>query len=406
MRHGTFRIAAAVTVLACAGAAAAGDVSNRIARRTYPSVFQAWNPADNMAPEPANVTLARHDLYWNAPHGLMRLAWNGSPQGLATNFTAASLTNAFHVRTNLWTMNSNLVFAAEIRYRDANTNWLGGTNHTWWLRDPTGALVYGWAEGNYVRLDFRKPDLRAQVATQARAVCEAGCDGVMLDWWDESEVFGGESMLPHRTNLLADIRAAIGPDKLILVNSNNRRTPVSAPWVNGLFMECYDTSTSQKWAQIEDTLVWAGAHLRPPRANCLEFWYHASRSDSNLMRAVTTLALTRSDGYCLFSDPNDLPTGDHLHNWYTFWDRSLGRPLGAGARQPDGSVRRDFDRGCAIFNTMGNPAVTTSFPRLMTSLATGLTSRQHVVNGADGDILLTAPFTSNDTPQATSHPLR
>ncbi|MBU4460275.1 MAG: hypothetical protein KJ579_06890, partial [Verrucomicrobia bacterium] len=250
------------------------------------------------------------------------------------------------------------------------------------------------------RADHREGGEVDALDAQARAACEAGCDGVFLDWWDEGEVFEGVSMLPHRTNLLAAIRAAIGPEKLVIVNSNDRQVPISAPWVNGLFMECYDTSTSQRWAQIEGTLVWAEANLRAPRVNCLEFWYHSSRNDSNLMRAATTLALTRSDGYCLFSDPNSLPTGDHLHNWYAFWDRSLGHPLDAGAKMPDGSVRRAFDRGTAVFNTMGNPAATVTFPRLMASLATGVTSRQHTVATADGDIFLAAPFTTNDTPYA------
>jgi hypothetical protein len=36
------------------------------------------------------------------------------------------------------------------------------------------------------------------------------------------------------------------------------------------------------------------------RINCLESWFHQSRDDLNLMRATTTLALTRSDGYALF----------------------------------------------------------------------------------------------------------
>ena len=50
------------------------------------------------------------------------------------------------------------------------------------------------------------------------------------------------------------------------------------------------------------------------------------------MRATTTLALTHGDGYCLFSDPNPLPTPDHMHNWYPFWNKSLGRPLRSGPR--------------------------------------------------------------------------
>ena len=49
-----------------------------------------------------------------------------------------------------------------------------------------------------------------------------------------------------------------------------------------------------------------------------------------LDRPDEAIALTLSDGYCLFSDPNPLPTPDHLHNWYAFWERGLGRPVHDG----------------------------------------------------------------------------
>ena len=46
-----------------------------------------------------------------------------------------------------------------------------------------------------------------------------------------------------------------------------------------------------------------------------------------LMRATTTLSLTLSDGYCLFADPDPLPTADHLHDWYPYWNKSLGKAV-------------------------------------------------------------------------------
>jgi len=95
---------------------------------------------------------------------------------------------------------------------------------------------------------------------------------------------------------------------------------------------------------------WAEVNLREPRVNCLETWYHRSRDDLHLVRATTTLALTHSDGYCLFSDPNPLPTPDHLHNWYSFWNKSLGKPVAKGTADPDGTVRREFENGTAVYN--------------------------------------------------------
>ncbi len=100
------------------------------------------------------------------------------------------------------------------------------------------------------------------------------------------------------------------------------------------------------------------------------------------------LALTHSDGYCLFSDPNPLPTPDHRHNWYPFWEKGLGRPAGPAETRPDGAIVRPFTGGWAVYNPMGNGQVTVEFPRPVTSRATGRRGRVHRVASPDGDILL------------------
>jgi hypothetical protein len=104
------------------------------------------------------------------------------------------------------------------------------------------------------------------------------------------------------------------------------------------------------------------------------------------MRAATALALTHSDGYCLFSDPNPLPTGDHRHNWYPFWDKSLGLPLGKGEERPDGTWWRDFDNGTVVYNPMGNRQASVAFDKPRTSVATGRTANEHQLGYPDGDI--------------------
>lgn len=205
--------------------------------------------------------------------------------------------------------NPNLVLIAEIRYRDAHRSYLPD-GHAWWRRDSRGKIVAGWAEGGYLQLDFGQAAFREQVALQAQAAVASGVvDGIMLDWWQDDE---------DRLALIKAIRARIGDGALIVANANDRRTPKTAPFINGYFMECYRSKTAEDWSRIADTLAWAEIHLRPPRVNCVETWFHTSRADENLMRCVTTLSLTQSDGYCLFSDPNPLPTPDHLHTWYPF----------------------------------------------------------------------------------------
>jgi hypothetical protein len=43
-----------------------------------------------------------------------------------------------------------------------------------------------------------------------------------------------------------------------------------------------------------------------------------------------------------------------LHDWYPFWDKSLGRPVGAPGTldRPDlpGAYMRQFEKGEAVFN--------------------------------------------------------
>lgn len=351
---------------------------DRIQGRVFPSVFQAWSGAQNTQDDSPLHTVARHDLVFHSPE-FFRLRWNQRPTGLADGFTADSITRAKAFRQELLTLNPNLVLIAEIRYRDASKSYLP-EGHEWWLRDEKGQVVPGWDEGGFFCLDFHNPDFRRQVAKQAKAAVDSmAVDGVMLDWWSDDD---------SRLALIKEVRNAIGDKAIILANANDRKTPQTAPYINGYFMECYKSATEADWRQIADTLSWAEANLREPRVNCLETWYHTSRDDLNLMRATTTLVLTLSDGYCLFSDPNPLPTPDHLHNWYSFWNKSLGKPIAQGNTLGDGTVRREFANGTVVYNPLGNKAVTVTFPEERRSAATGKPAKNHDLDSADGDIFL------------------
>jgi hypothetical protein len=363
-------------------------LGRRIGSRTYPSVFMAWNPADNLKGEDPLTTAARHDLLFHAPE-FFGLRWNNPYQGLATGFTPDSIDRARAIRRTLLERNPHMVLLAEIRYRDASRAFLP-PDHPWWKRDSDGKPEIGWAEGRYIKLDFADPDYQKQVAVQARAAVATGVvDGVMLDWWQDDA---------DHLALIQRVRAAIGRRALILVNANDRQIPQTAPYVNGLFMECYRSADVEDWTRIADTLRFAESHLRRPHINCLETWYHSSRNDLNLMRATTCLALTLSNGYCLFSDPNPLPTPDHLHNWYPFWEKTLGRPRGPGRTYPDGAIRRVFEHGTVVYNPPGNLPAAIKFREERTSVASGATSRTQSVDAWDGDIFLKPP------PAAPEHP--
>jgi hypothetical protein len=248
----------------------------RIGERTFPSVFQAWNPAD-IPGEEKWTSAARHDIIFHAPD-YFGLRWADRYPGLATAFTPDSIQAASRTRKLLLERNPNIVLLAELRYRDAHRSHIPD-GHAWWMT-KNGKPVIGWEEGGY-----------------------------FLDWWDDDD---------SRISLIQKIRRSIGPDALIMVNANDRKVTRSAKLINGLFMECYRSATPADWERIKETLLWAEANVQRPRINCLETWFQTSRDDLALMRATTTLVLTLSDAYCLFSDPNPLPTPDHSHDCIHF----------------------------------------------------------------------------------------
>jgi len=353
-------------------------VEVRIAQRSFPSVFQAWNPVDQFEMEDRRRVITRHDLLFGGP-GQFGLAWASPYDGTATEFDPASLHKAESEYEFRHFLNPDMVFLLEIRYRDAPPGYLP-PDSPWWKRDANGNIEKGWAEGGYQLLDYGNPDFRAQVAQQCAAAVNSGVlDGIMLDWWQDND---------DQLALITAIRRRIGDKALILVNTNQRIAPRSTAYVNGYYMECTRDTTAQDWADTAATLTYADEHCALPHINCVENWWQHSRQDLNLMRATTTLVLTRSDGYCLFCDPDPLPTPDHLHNWYPFWDKSLGRPLGPGRLRPDGAYDREFQYGTALYNPLGNAPVTVTFDAPHASVATGVTASTFPVNPEDGDLFL------------------
>lgn len=354
------------------------SILRRVNSRCFPSVFQAWSPCESFPDMDKWEIMAKHDLVFISPSST-GLRWNQQFEGLADGFLPESIEPALKTRKKLSELNPNLILLAEIRYRDATKSYLPA-GHKWFKHDPNGNPMPGWDEGGFLLLDFSSPEFRQHVAKQAKAAVESGIfDGIMLDWWDDDK---------DRLELVRIIRKAIGPAALIIANANDRRTPQTAPYINGYFMECYRSENTQDWQRIADTLQWAEANLRKPTINCLEIWYHNSRKDMNLMRATTCLSLTLSNGYCLFSDPNPLPKPDHLHDWYDFWNTDLGKPTAKGKKDPAGYLIRDFEKGKAVYNPMGNAQIILRFEKPLKRVSNDQTAIEHTLEPCDGDIFL------------------
>ncbi|BAM03075.1 hypothetical protein [Phycisphaera mikurensis] len=199
--------------------------------------------------------------------------------------------------------------------------------------------------------------------------------GIFFDWWWDAR--------PDRRAPMEAVRAQVPPGTLVLVNANANPLVETADLVNGSFMEADRSANWSAWAEMEASLVHNERHAREPRINAISAWFEQSRNEPARVRAVTTLALTRSDGFVLFSDPNPLPTPDHLHDWYPLWDQPLGRALGPGREHPDGGVRRLFTGGLAVYNRPGAGEATVRLESPHRSFRTGRVGLLHTVPAAD-----------------------
>lgn len=376
------------TAVSGEAAAASASVSQRLESRSFPAVFQAWNPVDMPLLFPQDTVearlraAARHSLLWEEPVSqlgfgtplVLGLQWAGRHAGTADRFTPESLRQARENRAALLRLNPSMVMLLEVRWRDAPGSFLP-EDSPWWLRNPDGSRVKGWDNGPepYYKLNHEHPGFIANVARQARQAVESGVyDGVMLDWSGQLAV-------------VRAVREALGPEPLIVVNIHDSIEDGKryAPWINGAFMECGPPKLCT-WEGMGQALRWFEQHLRAPRVNALEAW--GDRRDLATMRAVTTLALTQSDAFVLFADPNPLATPDHLHDWYPFWDKRLGRPLAPGRQQPAGHWQRQFEFGTAVHNPHQNAPVTLRFDSPRTRASNGRIGTVFSLAPGDGDI--------------------
>ena len=392
-------------------------IETRLQNRTFPSVFAAFGkPTDTQIIGLNHLSpieqLALHDLTWRGP-SYFELTYTDTPQGWKiTGFVE----KAQEIRDSLLNLNPNMIFLADIRVRDA---WIGyyPEDFPYWLRDENGDIVTS-PSGAFLLTDFTQPGMQDIIVQQAIAVAQCGLfDGIFFDWFAEAGhtvtlgYYTYEQEQLAKDNILQRIRAAVREDFLIIINTNREKLPNKAWGTNGLFMETLQDTARRLpvipgdpygykgLKDIEDTLLWAEENLREPQINCLEGWGIPteppdSPNNKRWMRLFTTMSLTLSDGYVLYT------RGDsHQHIWYDFWDADLGHPIGSKAQHHqdiDGLFIREFTNGWAVYNRSGkNQPIT--LPRSSIGVSSNKQDITHLLPDLDGEIYLRVgkPFDLN-----------
>ena len=385
-------------------------VRERIENRSFPSVFQAWNDVvglDHLTWEQRNVL---HDLHWHANFGLNWDTTLAEPTyGVATQ-RAGYLEGAREIRQRRLAQNPNMVFLRDIRIFNHQSLEAFPPNSDFWLRDTQGQLVRNSA--NEYFFNFLKPEVQGLLAKRIIAIARCGLyDGVMLDSFNRhgtrpsqrSEHFYSvtdEEMIQAHLNIFRAVRSQVRDDFLIVINTNRSKATRYTEYINGTFMETgKDYSGGYNHGglvEIESTLTWSEQNFREPQINCLEGYGVGSEppdSPNNLrwMRLFTTMSLTHSDGYVLYTDGvRDLGGPHHQHLWHDFWDANLGRPIGPKAQQyenVEGLFIREFTNGWAVYNRSGK-AQEISLPQSVTGVSSGQTGTTHQLADLDGEIYL------------------
>jgi len=374
-------------------------VAARITEHGFPSIFEAWSAVENLR-ERNNSTVplssreshmaseARHDLYWGGWQQLgLRLPDGQKYALLSPVFTPESIQVALRNRATLLAANPNIVILGEVHYHAAQPNFLPPES-PFWIRDADFennklGKIYGTR-----LLAMGNPEFQDKLAAFCAALVNSGVyDGCMLDGWHDDEDTSA------RIGLIRKMRSAVGEKAILLGNVNGRLPTRTASYLNGMYMEGLYSRFFPDWHLAAANLLWGERNLRKPALTALEGWWTSGRDQYPLMRQVTTLSLVFSNGYVLFSDPNSLPTGDHLHDWYPFWDKSLGRPAGplATLDRPNlsGAYTRRFDKGEVVFNPPSNHPVTVHFDQPHRSAATNAAGQSFTVASGDGDLFLT-----------------
>ena len=409
-------------------------VAPRIKDRDYPSIFAAGsgNAILNLPNLSDDEKLIYHDLFWG---GLgFHLQWHPTPDGFRF---FGRIDDAYWKREYLLSQNPNFIRLVSLDYTDAD---LGDYPEDWpyWIKDENGNRVRVYAGASDFLIDFTHPVVQDLLIQKAIAVAKCGLyDGIFLGGWQEDQATlnndkgvyyrSVEAEGSARISMVRRMREVTGDDFLIIVKTNQRKAPLSAPYVNGMFMEAMldeqDTGyTHAGLREIESTLLWSEQNFREPRINALEgrgisLEPADSPRNQQMMRVITTLSLTHSDGYVCYDigvrgtiheHEYEIWPGhekahiegkshdhNHQHYWYPFWDAPLGRPVGKKAQlyhnseghAVEGLFIREFTNGWAVYNRSGKEQKI-RLPEQASGVTSGIIGVNHTLSDLDGEIYL------------------
>ena len=386
-------------------------VRERIENRSFPSVFQAWDHVEGQDHLSEDERYALHDLFFSPFFSLWWKPGGGIAQlpgyGLSTSLSG-NPDRGYQSRQRLLDINPNMVFLRDVPIHAQHTADAFPPSSDFWIRDDQGQIVQNEFGGYLV--NFFKPEVQDLLVKRIIAVEQSGLyDGVMLDSFNNNSIgFVGrhflsltdEDIIQAILNIFRAVRSEVHDDFLILINANRSKATRYAAYVNGTFMETgkdYEGGyTHEGLKEIESTLIWSEEHFRSPQINCLEGWGMSIEppdgpNNRRWMRVFTTMSLTLSDGYVLYTINRNIPhEPHHEHLWYPFWDTDLGRPV-ADKAQPyqniEGLFIREFTNGWAVYNRSHKPQEI-SLPRSVTGVSSGKRGITHLLPDLDGEIYL------------------
>ena len=258
-----------------------------------------------------------------------------------------------------------------------------------------------------------------------------------FSYWDEKGVVlegyrSYEAEQNARRSILQRIRDAVEDDFLIIVGGTDKLS-FGTPYINGIIMysdrQNLRNDRRTGLIELESNLLWAEKNLREPRINYLQAKGIGSElplspTNKEAMRCFTTLSLTHSDGYFLYTmgvdwgEPhphddfywnypykqtnwdywnphtNSHDTFPHAHGgahyWYDFWDANLGQPISEKAQLYQSRVGlfiREYTNGWVVYNRSGQTQKI-QLPEVATAVTSGIKARSHIVADLDGEIFL------------------